>query len=159
MIAGLTPTSCRRFLVPAVLLLAGCGSPAVDPPIASQVGARTRAELQAGDVFGLSVAPDGLTDFGLTVVTNHGVRQGGPIQWIVIGDVAPRSHAALAGLVMGDEIMAVDGVLLENLPRDGLRRGLFDRQAGDRIRLLVHTSTQTLPQFVELIAGRMAPKP
>lgn len=158
MIAGLNPSSCRRFLVPVVLLLAGCGSPAGDGTRASQVGARTRAELQGGDVFGLSVARDGLTDFGLTVLTNHGVRQGGPIKWIVIGEVAPGSHAALTGVVMGDEIMAVDGVLLEGLKRDVLLRELFGRKAGDRIRLLVHTSTQSLPQFVELIAGRMAPR-
>jgi hypothetical protein len=155
MTAGLKPRL-RLLLLPAALLLAGCASTTGGNPGASQVGSRTRAELQDGDVFAVPPAGDELTDFGLTVLTNKGVRQGGPIKWIVIGEVAPLSHAEMAGLAVGDEIMAVDGVLLEELPRDGLLRGLFGRQAGDRIRLLVYKPTQTLPYFVELIAGRRA---
>jgi len=155
MIAGLKPCL-RLLLLSAALLLAGCGSVGGDGPKTSQVGSRTRAELQGGDFFAVPPAEDGLTDFGLTVVTNKGVRQGGPIKWIVIAGIAPRSHAEMAGLAVGDEIMAVDGVLLEELPRDGLLRGLFGRQAGERIRLLVYKPTQTLPYFVELIAGRHA---
>ncbi len=151
---GLKPLL-RLLLLPATLLLAGCASLAGDG--GSKVGSRTRAELQGGDVFSVPPAGDNTsTDFGLTLVTNKGVRQGAPIKWVVIGDIAPRSHAEMAGLMMGDEIMAVDGVLLEELQRDVLLQGLFGRQSGDRIRLLVYKPTQTLPYFVELIAGRRA---
>jgi S1-C subfamily serine protease len=148
------------LLLPACLLLAGCGSTAVDRPGDSQVGSRSRAELQAGDVFAAAAAgaqDDAATDFGLTVLTNRGVRQGGAIKWIVIGAVAPRSHAELAGLAIGDEIMAVDGQVLEALEGDVMLRGLFGRRMGDRIRLLVYKPSQTLPYFVDLIAGRQAP--
>lgn len=146
----------RLLLLPAALLLAGCASTTGGNTGASQVGSRTRAELQDGDFFTVPPAGDELTDFGLSLVTNKGVRQGAPIKWIVITEIAPHSHAEMAGLAVGDEIMAVDGVLLEELPRDGLLRGLFGRKPGDRIRLLVYKPTQTLPYFVELIAGRRA---
>ena len=155
MITRLKPRLCL-LLLPAVLLLAGCASTSGGGSGGSKVGSRTRAELQDGDVFAVAATEETLTDFGLTVLTNKGVRQGGPIQWIVIGEVAPRSHAEMVGLVMGDELMAVDGVLLEELNHDGLVRRLFNRQAGERIRLLVYKPTQMLPYFVELIAGRRA---
>jgi len=155
MIAGQKPRP-RLLLLAAALLLAGCASPTGGNTAASQVGSRTRAELQDGDFFTVPPAGDELTDFGLSLVTNKGVRQGAPIQWIVITEIAPRSHAEMVDLMRGDEIMAVDGVMLAELPRDTMLRGLFGRQAGDRIRLLVYKPTQTLPYFVELIAGRRA---
>jgi hypothetical protein len=155
MIAGQKPRP-RLLLLAAALLLAGCASPPGGNTAASQVGSRTRAELQDGDFFTVPPAGDELTDFGLSLVTNKGVRQGAPIRWIVITGIAPRSHAEMADLMRGDEIMAVDGVLLEELPRDALLRGLFGRQAGERIQLLVYKPAQTLPYFVELIAGRRA---
>jgi S1-C subfamily serine protease len=160
--AGPTPRP-RLLLLPVCLLLAGCVSTDGDDRSGrkhgSGVGSRTRAELRDGEVFAVPAAEArgaAFTDFGLTVLTNKGVRQGAPIEWMVIGEIAPRSSAALAGLVMGDEILALDGVMLSELKRDALQRELFGRRPGDRIRLLVFKPAHTLPYFVELTAGRQA---
>lgn len=153
------------LLLSACLLLAACVSTDGDRggfgrEGASRPDARNRADRREGEVFSMPAAGAGggdSTDFGLTVVTNKGVSQGGPIEWIVIGGIAPGSSAAFARLAAGDEILAIDGVVVAELKRDVTRWGLFQRRPGDRIRLLVSTPAHMVPYFVVLTAGRQAP--
>jgi hypothetical protein len=96
------------------------------------------------------VRESGVTDFGMSVVTNFAVASGGTITWMRVGNLVPGSAAALAGLNTNDEIISVDGVMVSNLSKSAMLHTFFHRKIGARVKLLVvHHRTRLLRQ-VEL---------
>lgn len=92
----------------------------------------------------------GLSDFGMSVVTNFGVLWGGKIKWLRVGVVAPGSPAALAGLNTDDEIFRIDDEIVAQLRRAAMLRYFFGRPPEARIRLLVRSAQTRQLRWIEL---------
>ena len=112
------------------------------------------AELTAGEVYELpkfTVSRKGFVNFGLSVVTNVEVTVGGKIEWMRVGVVLPDRPAAWRGLFTGVEILAIDGIPIAQLSREDMLHALFEREAGEHVRLLVYSRRLSpLPRFVTL---------
>jgi C-terminal processing protease CtpA/Prc len=68
-----------------------------------------------------------------------------------IGVVLPDSLAAREGLFTGIEILAIDGRPVAELTREDMLHSLFEREAGEQVRLLVYSRPfGPLPRFVTL---------
>jgi hypothetical protein len=83
------------------------------------------------------VREPGLTDFGMSLLTNPEVAAGKKVMWIIVGDVVPRSAASTAGLRPGDKIIRVDRELVSKLSRAEMLSTFFGRMVGDRVQLEV----------------------
>src|SRR3954469_19933940 len=59
----------------------------------------------------------GISEFGLSIVTNLGVVFGGAVKWMRVGQVVAGSSASLAGLQTDDEIITIDGVKVAEFHR------------------------------------------
>ena len=109
----------------------------------------SEAEVYALPKF--TVARKGFRKFGLSVVTNTEVAVGGAIEWMRIGVVLPGSPAARQGLFTGIEILAIDNIPIAQLSREDMLHLLFEREAGEQVRLLVYARAfGPLPRFVTL---------
>lgn len=115
---------------------------------------RDAAELTTGELHELpkfTVTRTGLRKLGLSVVTNTEVAVGGPIEWMRIGVVIPGSPAARNGLFTGIEVLAINDVPIAHLSREDMLHQLFERESGQRVRLLVYSRHfGPLPRFVTL---------
>jgi hypothetical protein len=115
---------------------------------------RDASELSEGELLELpkfTVTRKGLRKLGLSVVTNTEVALGGSIEWMRIGVVMPGSPAAQGGLFTGIEILAIDNVPIAQLSREDMLHLLFEREAGESVRLLVYSRHfGPLPRFVRL---------
>jgi hypothetical protein len=112
-------------------------------------GGMTEGELYALPKF--TVTRKGFLNLGLSVVTNTEVTLGGRIEWMRIGVVLPDSLAAREGLFTGIEILAIDGRPVAELTREDMLHSLFEREAGEQVRLLVYSRPfGPLPRFVTL---------
>ncbi len=115
---------------------------------------RVAAELTAGELLALpkfTVTQKGFRKLGLSVVTNTEVARGGPIEWMRVGVVLPGSTAARQGLFTGIEIFAINGVPVAQLSREDMLHALFERSAGEPVRLLLYSRHfGSLPLFVTL---------
>lgn len=120
------------------------------PPRAS----RQATELTEDDLYALpkfTVTRKGFAKFGLSVVTNTEVALGGTIEWMHVGVVLPGSPAGRQGLFTGIEILAIDNVPIGRLSREDMLHLLFERESGERVRLLVYSRLfGPLPRFVTL---------
>jgi len=171
----------RRLLpLLAVLLAAGCATPdSGREPAAADVGHsgeitpgnpayhawRTKAKsgrkgqvdadvITEGELLQLPkfvVKEKGFVDYGFSIITNEEVLRGKPVQWVQIGVVLPGSIADRHHLTTGMKIMAIDNIMVTDLRRDDLLHLLYEREPGERVRLLVLSrSLGLLPIFVEL---------
>lgn len=125
-----------------------------DGPKRGMIPAADAEVITEGEVFQLPkfvIKERRFLDLGFSLVTNREVLRGGAIQWAQVGVVLPGSLAARHNLSTGMQILAVDGVLITDMDRDRLIRMVFERQPGERIRLLV-LSRQfgLLPVFVSI---------
>ncbi len=112
-------------------------------------GEMTEGELYALPKF--TVTRKGFLNFGLSVVTNTEVTLGGKIEWMRVGVVLPGSPAAHQGLFTGIEILAIDDRPVAELTREDMLHALFERESGERVRLLVYSRQfGPLPRFVTL---------
>lgn len=115
---------------------------------------RDATELAEGELYQLpklTVSKTGFRKLGLSVVTNTEVAVGGDIEWMRVGVVLPGSPAARQGLFTGIEILAIDDVPIARLSREEMLHLLFEREAGERVRLLVYSRQfGPLPRFVTL---------
>ncbi len=100
------------------------------------------------------VRESALSDFGMSVKTNFGVKWGGDVEWMLVTAVAVASSAAQAGLAPGDRLLAIDGRLIAEMNRDAMLEALFHRKKGETVRVLVLGRGQALPRFVTLTASR-----
>jgi hypothetical protein len=125
----------------------------VGSPRQVAAGAKT-AEMTESEVYALpkfAVARKGFRKFGLSVVTNTEVAVGGAIEWMRVGVVLPGSPAARQGLFTGLEILAIDNVPIAQLSREDMLHLLFEREAGEQVRLLIYSRQfGPLPRFVTL---------
>jgi PDZ domain len=112
------------------------------------------SEMTEGELYALpkfTVSRKGFLNFGLSVVTNTEVTLGGKIEWMRIGVVLPGSPAARQGLFTGIEILAIDDRPIAELTREDMLHALFEREAGEQVRLLVYSRQfGPLPRFVIL---------
>jgi C-terminal processing protease CtpA/Prc len=90
----------------------------------------------------------------MSVRTNPEVKWGAAVEWMQVSAVAPGSSAAKRHLGAGDRIIAIEDQPVTKLSRDGMLEVLFQRKAGDIVRLLVLGKDQAMPQFIDLTAGR-----
>jgi len=115
---------------------------------------RAPNEMTEGELYALpkfTVTRKGFLNFGLSVVTNTEVTLGGKIEWMRIGVVLPDSPAGRQGLFTGIEILAIDDQPVAELTREDMLHALFEREAGERLRLLVYSrQLGSLPRFVLL---------
>jgi hypothetical protein len=111
-------------------------------------------ELTETEVYSLpkfSVSRTGFRKLGLSVVTNTEVAVGGAIEWMQVGVVIPGSPAGQRGLFTGIEILAIDDVPIARLSREEMLHRLFERESGERVRLLVYSRQfGSLPRFIVL---------
>lgn len=97
------------------------------------------------------VKEKGFVDYGFSIITNEEVLRGKPVKWVQIGVVLPDSIADRHNLTTGMKIIAIDNILVTDLRRDDLLHLLFERESGERVRLLVLSrATGLLPTFVDL---------
>jgi hypothetical protein len=103
----------------------------------------------------------GISDFGMSIVTNPEVANGGKISWMIVGYIVPGSAAAQAGLKPGEKIIAIDGADLSALSKDAMLRTFFQREIGDRVRLSLGGAPRKPGRSVELVcnAKQMESKP
>lgn len=94
------------------------------------------------------------SDFGMAVKTNFEVASGGAVQWMEVSGLEPGGSAAARGLAVGDRILALDTVAVTALSKAGMLEALFQRQKGERMRVLVMARRDAFPRFVVLVAGR-----
>ena len=122
----------------------------------------TATGLLEGEVITLPkfvVTEKGFAKFGLSVVTNTEVALGGRIEWMQVGVVIPGGRAAQQGLFTGLQILAIDGVVVTAITRDDMLHALFERTAGEHVRLLVYSRAfGPLPRFVILDSKSLSPK-
>ncbi len=125
--------------------------------VAAPTGRASRAngaELTESEVYALpklTVSQKGLRKLGLSVVTNTEVALGGTIEWMRVGVVLPGSPAARQRLFTGIEILAIDNIPIAQLTREDMLHLLFERDAGESVRLLVYSRQfGPLPRFVTL---------
>lgn len=115
---------------------------------------RDAAELTTGELYELpkfTVSKKGFRKLGLSVVTNTEVAVGGPIEWMTVGVVLPGSPAARQRLFTGIEILAINGTPIAHLTREQMLHALFEREAGESVRLLIYSRhLGPLPMFVTL---------
>jgi hypothetical protein len=113
-----------------------------------------QAGMTEGELYALpkfTVTRKGFLNFGLSVVTNTEVTLDGKIEWMRVGVVLPDSPAAREGLFTGIEILAIDGIPVAELNRADMLHALFEREAGEQVRLLVYSRPfGPLPIFVTL---------
>jgi C-terminal processing protease CtpA/Prc len=111
-------------------------------------------DMTEGELYELpkfTVSRKGFAKFGLSVVTNTEVAIGGRIEWMRVGVVIPASPAARQNLFTGVEILAIDNIPVAQLSRDDMLHLLFEREAGQHVRLLVYSRHfGPLPRFVTL---------
>jgi C-terminal processing protease CtpA/Prc len=118
---------------------------------ASQSGSGEMTERELYELPKFSVSQKGFRKLGLSVVTNTEVAVGGAIEWMRVGVVLPGSPAARQGLFTGIEILAIDNVPIAQLSREEMLHLLFEREAGEQVRLLVYSRQfGPLPRFVAL---------
>jgi hypothetical protein len=114
----------------------------------------TAVEMTESDIYDLpkfTVARKGFRKLGLSVVTNTEVALAGTIEWMRVGVVLPGLPAARQGLFTGIEILAIDNVPVAQLSREEMLHLLFEREAGEQVRLLVYSQQfGPLPRFVTL---------
>jgi hypothetical protein len=112
------------------------------------------AEMTESEIYALpkfTVARTGFRKLGLSVVTNTEVALGGKIEWMRIGVVLPGSPAGRQGLFTGIEILAIDNQPIAELSREAMLHLLFEREAGEPVRLLLYSRQfGPLPRFVSL---------
>ncbi len=127
---------------------------AAESPARTKRSSADATELTAGEVYELpkfTVSRKGFVNFGLSVVTNVEVTLGGKIEWMRVGVVLPDRPAARHGLFTGVEILAIDSVPIAQLSREDMLHALFEREAGEHVRLLVYSRKRSpLPRFVTL---------
>jgi len=115
---------------------------------------RETTELAEGELYELpklTVARKGFRKLGLSVVTNTEVAAGGAIEWMRVGVVLPDSPAARQRLFTGIEILAINGTPVAHLSREEMLHTLFEREAGEPVRLLLYSRHfGPLPRFVTL---------
>lgn len=108
-----------------------------------------------GDIIELPkfvVTEKGFVQFGLSVVTNAEVKRGGRITWMRVGLVIPGSLAARNKLDTWDQILALDGVIVTELDREGMLRALFQKHSGERLTLHILARRHgMLPAVVRLV--------
>ncbi|MBI4623342.1 MAG: PDZ domain-containing protein [Verrucomicrobia bacterium] len=92
----------------------------------------------------------GMTDFGMSIVTNPEVATGGKIAWMLVGNIVPRSAASQAGLRPGDRIIRVDRVLPSKLSKVEMLTTFFGRTLGARVQLEVADPHSQRHRIVEL---------
>ncbi len=127
---------------------------AAESPARMRGSSADATELTASEVYALpkfTVSRKGLVNFGLSVVTNVEVTIGGKIEWMRVGVVVPDRSAARHGLFTGVEILAIESVPIAQLSREDMLHALFEREAGEHVRLLVYSrKLSPLPRFVIL---------
>lgn len=124
-------------------------------PVRAKGSSANATELTASELYELpkfTVSRKAYMNFGLSVVTNVEVTSYGKIEWIRVGVVLPGRPAAQHGLVTGMEILAIDNVPIARLTRDDMLHALFEREAGEHVRLLLYSRQLLgpLPRFVTL---------
>lgn len=92
----------------------------------------------------------GMTDFGMSIVTNPEVASGGKIAWMLVGNIVPRSAAFQAGLRPGDKIIRVDRALVSKLSKTKMLTTFFSRTLGARVQLVVADAQTQQQRNVEL---------
>jgi hypothetical protein len=95
----------------------------------------------------------GVSEFGLTIVTNLGVVFGGKIKWPRVGDVVPGSSAAHAGLVCDDEIILIDGAARNEFTRRAMLEKFFGRAPGTTLTLMIRGGPRRQFREVQLKTG------
>jgi len=110
--------------------------------------------MTEGDIVELPkfvVTQKAFLNFGLSVVTNAEVKQGGKIEWVRVGLIIPGSLADQINLMPWDQILAIDRVMVTELDRETLLQLLFQKSAGERLTLLIMSRRNgLLPIFVTL---------
>lgn len=110
--------------------------------------------MTEGDIVELPrfvVTQKAFLNFGLSVVTNAEVQRGGKIEWMRVGLVIPGSLAAQNNVAPWDQVLAIDGVMVTELDREGMLQALFQKSAGERVTLLIMARRNgLLPVFVTL---------
>ena len=103
------------------------------------------------------VSEKGFVDYGFSIITNEEVLRGKPVKRVQVGVVLPGSIADRYQLTTGMKIIAIDNILVTDLHRDDLLHLLYEREAGEHVRLLVLSrAIGLLPTFVDL-AGPPVP--
>jgi len=123
-------------------------------PARPRMRSRDQSDLTEDELYHLpkfTVTQKGFLNFGLSVVTNVEVTLGGKIEWMRVGTVLPGRPAAQQGLFTGIEILAIDNIPVAQLTREDMLHALFEREAGDAVRLLVYSRHfGPLPRFILL---------
>jgi predicted metalloprotease with PDZ domain len=88
----------------------------------------------------------GISEFGLSIVTNFGVIFGGRVKWMRVGQVVAGSSAALAGLQSDDEVMSIDGLKVTEFHRRQMLEKFFGRAPGASLVLLIRAKSRDLRQ-------------
>jgi hypothetical protein len=127
---------------------------AAEAPARAKRNSTDAAKLTEGELYELpkfTVSRKGFVNFGLSVVTNVEVTVGGKIEWMRVGVILPGRPAARQGLLTGMEILAIDGIPIAQLSREDMLHALFEREAGEHVRLLIYARQfGSLPRFVVL---------
>jgi serine protease Do len=139
------------------------GGPLVDPQ-GNVVGINTMIISQSGGSEGLGfAAPSNIVRNVFNQIKNSGYVRRGEIgvntqtltptlaaglglarDWgVVLGDVYPNSPAEVAGLMVGDIILTMDGKVMENGRQ--MRVNLYGRAVGERVALEVLRGQEAMP--------------